>query len=330
VRVGGGGGRGGRRRRAVEHGRARPAAHGAGDCGGASQRRCVDRHFINATPSPPPPTSPCAAMPASKASYALLTAAAKGDLPGMAAALAAGAKMEAFQRTRSGTPLVCAVREGHTAAVASLLAAGASPNACDHEGHTALIFATAHTAALVAALAGAGADLAQRDDRGWTAMHHAANWASADTVSALLAAGASPSAPTSTGQTPLQLVRRVSTPLLCVPTVATLHRVPVRRSVCRLARCRVDVCSGRSRQGGGWRCGLCVPPPRGASRRRSPASHNRTAHRLAAPGADERRGITRHAQGPGSCARRCRGGRRRWWRRRRRCWRRWRGWSWWW
>ena len=92
-------------------------------------------------------------------------------------------------------PLQLAALDGDSAAVSSLLAGGADPNATDAYGWSSLHFAAPMAGpAVVSLLLAAGADPNQRTAGGGTALHLAASQAPLAVVSALLRAGADPNA----------------------------------------------------------------------------------------------------------------------------------------
>jgi hypothetical protein len=155
------------------------------------------------------------------------TAAVEGDVERLKSAL--DADPEAVVR-RYGpgevSLLVLASVHGHAGAVSFLLNAGADPNAVYVNGETALMFgASARWPDVVRVLIAGGAELDRRDTLGMTALHKAVlggmpynRTSAADTVRALLDAGADASIPDQQGRLPLQLARhrrwRCTAPLL--------------------------------------------------------------------------------------------------------------------
>ena len=110
------------------------------------------------------------------------------------------------------TALHAAARTNSPELITALLDAGADIDALDNEGNTPLLLAAGPTRreglnvpppsfspAAIDVLAAAGADLEARDKRGFTALHRAAIWGQTNTISALLEAGADPSARDSDG-----------------------------------------------------------------------------------------------------------------------------------
>ncbi len=100
--------------------------------------------------------------------------------------------------------LIGAARKGDTAAVQSLLEAGADVNAKNKDGSTALMKAVRHTDTIRALLAG-GSDVDAKSNYGDTALLEAANIGHTDTVRALLQAGADVNAKDKDGYTALTL-----------------------------------------------------------------------------------------------------------------------------
>jgi hypothetical protein len=136
----------------------------------------------------------CSAAAGGRAVLELLTAARKGDVERLKAALAAGAPVDAMDPSFGQTALIRAAMFGQPAAVSALLDAGARPEvAAAPDGRRAL-----HWAALVgsteaiAALTGAGAEIDCPDAYGETPLGIAVEAGAPTAVEALLRAGADP------------------------------------------------------------------------------------------------------------------------------------------
>ncbi|PSC71100.1 putative DNA-3-methyladenine glycosylase 2 [Micractinium conductrix] len=141
----------------------------------------------------------------SAADVALLEAASLGDETALAAALAAGAGLEAADA--SGEMALCrAAARGHLACLQALLSAGATLQACDSHGHDALHWAAAcgRQDCLLALLA-AGADKEARDANGLTTLAIAAGKNQVGCLAALADAGASLAATCWLGNTPAHI-----------------------------------------------------------------------------------------------------------------------------
>ena len=137
------------------------------------------------------------------ANQRLLVAAEEGDLDGINAALAEGARTSARDTradTRTRTPLLLAVMAGQAEAVELLLAAGANPNVSEEPGKPVQyqqvpigrcpLIEAAHAGNLrmVSALLAAGADPTRVDGTGASALVAACGQGSIDVVEALLKA----------------------------------------------------------------------------------------------------------------------------------------------
>ena len=150
-------------------------------------------------------------MLALSVSFSAHTAAAQGDLEHLKSALEADPEA-VVRRQGPGqlTPLMMASFSGHVLSVSCLLNAGADPNAANDGGETALMFAaSARWPDVVRVLVAAGADVDRGDSLGLTALHKAVlggrpqeATSAADTLRALLDAGADASLPDRQGKRP--------------------------------------------------------------------------------------------------------------------------------
>ena len=132
---------------------------------------------------------------------ALLCAARQGRASATAALLLLGATTEA-EDSCGATALVLAAVGGHTRAVAALIAAGANLDAGDCNGYTALMWAAFKGREEVGKmLTDAGADLNRASREGNTALLYAAYSGSLALVAHLLACGATPARPNLCGAT---------------------------------------------------------------------------------------------------------------------------------
>jgi ankyrin repeat protein len=138
----------------------------------------------------------------------LCDAADRGDVAGIAAALLAGADLEALDGAYVMTPLQWAAYTGHVAAIAALLAAGARVDGTDLDGSTPLIYAAihGHTSATDALLA-AGADMHRVDRNGDTALHLTSSYSHVDAARLLLDAGARADVRSNDNKRPIDVVR---------------------------------------------------------------------------------------------------------------------------
>jgi uncharacterized protein len=111
------------------------------------------------------------------------------------------------------TPLQCAARKGHLAAIVALLKAGARVDGADSSGLTPLMYAAVggHTAA-TDVLLGAGADVHRASNHGNTALHWASRNGHSDAARVLLEAGARADVRDRDSKRPIDLVRA---PLVC-------------------------------------------------------------------------------------------------------------------
>ncbi|HMN96566.1 MAG TPA: ankyrin repeat domain-containing protein [Phycisphaerales bacterium] len=138
------------------------------------------------------------------ATTALVAAARRGDLAGISAAMAEGAKVDEADRLTGRTALHWAAREGQVDAIGELVKAGASLRSIDRTGKTPLGGAAeAGKAEAVKALLAAGSEIDHRDVIRGTALLWAAGLGNTETVKVLLAAGADPNAVDVNGLTPL-------------------------------------------------------------------------------------------------------------------------------
>jgi uncharacterized protein len=144
----------------------------------------------------------------SSADEELCVAAAGGDVAEIERQIAAGADPNAFEGSRSYTPLRWAAFGGQEAAVAVLLKAGARVDGTDSDGTTPLMSAAGcgRTAA-VEALVAADADVNRGDTKGDTALHWASMKGSLDAARVLLEAGAQADVRNKRGQPPIDVVR---------------------------------------------------------------------------------------------------------------------------
>jgi ankyrin repeat protein len=145
---------------------------------------------------------------ASIANERLRVAAMNGDVSGIAAALLAGADLEALDGAYVMTPLQWAARYGHVAAIAALLAAGAQVDGVHRSGNMPLLNAASngHAAAIDALLA-AGADVNRANNCGHTALHCASDAGHVDAARVLLRAGARSDVVNCYGVRPIDRVR---------------------------------------------------------------------------------------------------------------------------
>jgi len=139
-------------------------------------------------------TLPAAGCALARPDTPLAQAAAAGRSEEVSRLLAAGAPVDARDRT-GFTALTWAARYGETESVRLLLAAGADPNVRDSHfnGWTPMMHALhKHRSAAVQALLAGGADPDAVANGGYTALLMAAGYGDAEAVAALLAAGADP------------------------------------------------------------------------------------------------------------------------------------------
>jgi ankyrin repeat protein len=163
----------------------------------------------------PPPGDAASAPPLAPSardvpSSPLAEAAARGDLPAVAALLDDG-NVDPNAADRDGTPpLHWIVHRGDRALVERLLAAGADVDAANRQGVTPLHLAIERgDSAIVRRLLDSGADPERAARTGETPLMLAAHAGDADIVRALLEHGAAPDARDATfGQTPLMIAAR--------------------------------------------------------------------------------------------------------------------------
>jgi len=138
----------------------------------------------------------------------LKDAAAGGDVGEMERLIAAGADPNAFEGTDDWTPLQWAARNGHVAAIAALLKAGAHVDGPNSGGYTPLMLAAGngHTAAIDALIA-AGADVHHANGGGETALHRASQFGHLDAARVLLEAGAKAEVHNKLDKRPTDVVR---------------------------------------------------------------------------------------------------------------------------
>jgi len=104
------------------------------------------------------------------------------------------------------TPLHVAIYSGTPSIARMLLEHGATPNAPDNDGATALHFASRRRGITeVELLLGYGMNVDVREKYGWTPLHEAAYRLNLEVVVVLLNRGADPHAQTNKGETPIQL-----------------------------------------------------------------------------------------------------------------------------
>jgi ankyrin repeat protein len=145
----------------------------------------------------------------------LVGAAKSGDVAEIERQIAAGADPNADAGHGPGHPLRAAAENGHVAAIAALLKAGARVDGADSYGRTPLMFAAAcgHTAA-VDALVAAGADVHHADNGGNTALHRASANGRLDAARVLLEAGAKADVRNLFRKRPIDVVRALSRSLV--------------------------------------------------------------------------------------------------------------------
>jgi hypothetical protein len=143
---------------------------------------------------------------ASDLSRRLCDAAEEGDVEGIAAALLAGADPNAL--VNDWTPLQRAAHNGHVAAIAALLAAGAHVDGASRSGKAPLMFAAIYgQTTAVAALLAAGANVNHANKGGsYTVLHWTARSGRVDAARLLLDAGARTEVRSKYGKRPIDVV----------------------------------------------------------------------------------------------------------------------------
>lgn len=140
----------------------------------------------------------------SEGNAALHQAAIQGRLDIMRDLRGAGADLELSGTDMRQTPLIAAVRAGQMQAALMLLSEGANPNAQNHAGISALMFALAgEYREIVDALLDSGADASLIDDWGRNVLHYGEDTVSPSLLKRLMAAGADINKTTKQGETPL-------------------------------------------------------------------------------------------------------------------------------
>jgi uncharacterized protein len=142
----------------------------------------------------------------SSANEELCNAAGRGDVAEIERQIAAGADPNAL--VNDLTPLQRAAQNGHVAAIAALVKAGARVDGADSYGQTPLMWAAAkdHTA-VIDTLVAAGADVHRARTDGDTALHLASMRGKLDAARVLLEAGAKMDVRNKEGKRPIDVVR---------------------------------------------------------------------------------------------------------------------------
>jgi hypothetical protein len=163
----------------------------------------------------------------------LCDAAWSGDVAEIERQIAAGANPNAFEGTDGWTPLQRAAVNGHLAAIAALLKAGAHVDGADTAGNTPLLYAAAscHTAAVDTLLA-AGADMHHVSIDGTTALHCASANGRLEAARVLLEAGARAHVRNKCGDRPIDVVRAPLDPSLRLRDFIALLLRPVHARRC--------------------------------------------------------------------------------------------------
>jgi ankyrin repeat protein len=160
---------------------------------------------------PPPPLLCQMAAPVDQASRELAGAAQTGDAEALQAAISAGANPNAHNGSDEWSALMWAACRGDAAMMEVLVKAGALPDGATAGGITALMVGVAADRGRVEGirvLKAAGADVNRADSEGCTALHRACQYGYLDSVTALLAAGASAGVRSTAGSLPLDVVRQ--------------------------------------------------------------------------------------------------------------------------
>jgi hypothetical protein len=144
---------------------------------------------------------------ASEPNERLCSAARRGDVAGIAAALLAGADPNAFDGFGE-TPLHYAAGGGYVGAIAALLAAGARVNGATRDGTTPLMNAAFNGGiAAIDALLAAGADVHRANNKGYTALHRASYKGHLGVARVLVEAGAQTDVRNKHGERAIDIVR---------------------------------------------------------------------------------------------------------------------------
>jgi ankyrin repeat protein len=174
----------------------------------------------------------------SSADAKLCEASMYGDVPEIERQLAAGANPNAFDGTPTRTPLREAARNGHTAAIAVLLKAGARVNGADGDGYTPLMYAARNgCATAVHTLVAAGADIHRADKDGDTALHWASMNGRFNAARVLVVVGAWADVTNKWGKRPVDKVRAPRPSLIAALRLRHATAPPRRRAqICALTR----------------------------------------------------------------------------------------------
>lgn len=142
----------------------------------------------------------------------MISAALNGNVEAVQSAIVAGASLEASD-SRGATALVIAAKRKHDDMLTTLLEMGFDVHRGDDIGKTALMWA-AHmkNVPMINALMEAGADVQQRDVIGMTALCYAAAFGDEHTIGRLIELGANVNSVNNVGQTPLHWAAGIGTP----------------------------------------------------------------------------------------------------------------------
>jgi hypothetical protein len=166
---------------------------------------------------------------ASELDERLRDAADRGDVACIAAALLAGADLEALDGAYVMTPLQWAAYTGHVAAIAALLKAGARVDGMFRDWTPLILAACRDCTAAMDALLTAGADVHHAGTDGGTALHRASYKGHMDAARLLVEAGARTDVRNEDGQRSIDEVRA---PACSLPL----------RDRATPPRCRAQVC----------------------------------------------------------------------------------------